>query len=388
MMDPGVNLTLAFIAAAGGGAVVGFGGWALLGAGRSLRAAVLLPPVAAVAAVITSVLVATRAMYLDSNELSLVIAACTGGALVGVAVAVLLARKVQRLENHAAREAAERVAIEQADRARRDLVAALTHDLRTPLAGLRAMAEALEDDIVEDRADYLRRIRAQADRVTAMVDDLFELARLQAGTVRLVRERVPVDWLVDEAVEQVSAVAQARGVRLETVSDCHGAHVEVDAVAMRRVLANLLVNAVRATPDDGTVAVRATLSEPAATPEDATGGVATGTALPPNGASVTPPTTAPGAGTAGRAAAAGHVTVVVADGCGGIAVDDLDRVFEPGWRGVGARTPGSAGAGLGLAIVRELVEAHTGSVSVRNTDRGCRFDVQLPLTQATAPVPV
>lgn len=110
--------------------------------------------------------------------------------------------------------------------------------------------------------------------------------------------------------------------------------VEVDGKEMTRVLANLLVNAIRHTPPDGEVAVAAERREDT-------------------------------------------VVLSVTDGCGGIRDGDLPRVFDTGWRGTEARTP-PAGAGLGLAIVKGIVEAHAGSAEVRNVPGGCRFEVTLP----------
>ncbi|OKH98426.1 two-component sensor histidine kinase [Streptomyces sp. CB02923] len=226
------------------------------------------------------------------------------------------------------------------DTARRDLVAGISHDLRTPLAGLRAMAEALEDGVVRgaDAARYHARIRVEVDRLAGLVDDLFELSRIQSGALTLTPSRVSVYDLVDDALAGARPLAAADGVRLVD-GGVAAVPVRVDAQQITRVLGNLLVNAIRATPADGTVAVSA------------------------------------------RRADDGRVTLAVEDGCGGIPEDDLPRVFDTGWRGAPARTPradGGSGAGLGLAIVRGIVEAHAGRATVRNTERGCRFEVDLP----------
>ena len=337
-MNPALALPLAFAAGAVGGAAVGAGGWALAQRSRSLRLTVLVPPAAAIAAVLVSVLVSTQAMYLTGEQTWLVLAACAGGALVGLVTAVLLARRVRRLEEDVDRERTARAAGEQSERVRRELVAALTHDLRTPLAGIRAMAEALEDGVADEPDDYLRRIRAEVDRTATMVDDLFELARLQAGLAPLQPRPVPLAGALEHAVGSVAPFAAARGqqVRLDVSPDVC---VQVDPDALQRVLGNLLLNAVQA---GGDVTLAALL--------------------------------APAAGATGST-----VAVRVEDGCGGIPADDLPHVFEAGWRGERARTPGGSGAGLGLAIVRELVQAGGGDVDVANTTGGCRFEVRLPV---------
>jgi signal transduction histidine kinase len=220
---------------------------------------------------------------------------------------------------------------------RRELVAWVSHDLRTPLAGLRAMAEALEDEVVADEAtvrQYHAQMRAETDRLTAMVDDLFELSRIHAGALRLSRQRVGLGDLVSETVAGTEPLARAKGVRLR--GQAEGIlPVEVDAAELGRALRNLVVNAIRHTPEDGGVEIVAGAEE-------------------------------------------GMAYVTVSDACGGIPDEDLPRLFDVAFRGEAARTPGG-GAGLGLAIARGIVEAHAGEIGVSNAGAGCRFVVRLPL---------
>ncbi|MGH3473157.1 MAG: sensor histidine kinase [Nocardioidaceae bacterium] len=239
-----------------------------------------------------------------------------------------LSRTSQRLAESRARERA-------LETARRELVAWVSHDLRTPLAGLRAMTEALEDGLVDDPVRYHVRMRVEVDRMTRMVDDLFELSRIHAGALQLSLEDVPLADVVEEAVAGADPVARARGVHLNGHVD-DGVVVRADSRELARVVTNLLMNAIRHTPADGAVEV------------------------------------------VGRAAG-DVVEVAVRDACGGIPVEDLARVFDVAWRGSDARTPDEgAGAGLGLAIVRGIVEAHRGTVAVVNEPPGCRFSVRLP----------
>ncbi|MDE0774711.1 HAMP domain-containing sensor histidine kinase [Nocardioides sp.] len=232
------------------------------------------------------------------------------------------------------------------EEARRELVSWVSHDLRTPLAGMRAMTEALEDGIAPDPARYRVQIRADVDRMTRMVDDLFELSRIHAGVLELASELLPLGDLVSEALASAEPVARSRGVRLAgTVAP--GVQVLADPGGLSRVLANLLSNAVRHTPSGGAVEI------------------------------------------VGRSVPEGGVELTVTDGCGGISQEDIERVFDLAWTGAPARTPGLSGtgtahgsqAGLGLAIVKGIVEAHGGEVSVGNVDdggTGCRFVVRLP----------
>jgi len=250
------------------------------------------------------------------------------------AVADELEDASERLVEAAAREAAM-------DISRRELVAWVSHDLRTPLAGIRAMSEALEDGVVDDAqtvARYHRTIRQEADRLAGLVDDLFELSRIHAGALALAPERVPLVDVVGDAVAGASVAAVAKGVLLEGRADEPSPLVELSTPEMARVVRNLLDNAIRHTPAGGRVEVVA--------------GV--------DGA---------------------RAVVVVADACGGLAERDLDRVFDLAYRGDEARTPGDGRAGLGLAIAKGLVEAHHGSISVANAGAGCRFTVSLPLAE-------
>lgn len=241
-----------------------------------------------------------------------------------------LSRQLADTSNRLARSRERERALEES---RRELVAWISHDLRSPLAGLRAMAEALEDGIAEDPARYHRQIRNEVERLSGMVGDLFELSRIQAGSLALSPTRISAYDLVSDAIAGADAIASELGVRLAD-EGVEQVPVEVDGKEMSRVLANLLVNAIHRTPADGTVAVAAKREQ-------------------------------------------NSVVLSVTDGCGGIPADDLPRVFDTGWRGTHARTP-PAGAGLGLAIVRGIVEAHRGRAAVHNVPGGCRFEVTLP----------
>ena len=233
----------------------------------------------------------------------------------------------------------EVVAIEAS---RRDLIAWISHDLRTPLAGLRAMAESLEDGVAEDPPRYYARMRAQVDHLSVMVDDLFELSKIQTGTMPLAMEHIALYDLVSDAVAELAPLALARSIRM--TEDCGDSLVVVgDPGELARMVGNLLINAIQHSAEGGTILVTA------------------------------------------RHDGDDRVLLTVEDSAGGIPEPDLERVFEPGWRGTAARTidpsTRAAGAGLGLAIVRGIAEAHAGNVSVQNVPGGCRFNVRLPRQQ-------
>jgi signal transduction histidine kinase len=220
---------------------------------------------------------------------------------------------------------------------RRELIAWVSHDLRAPLATIRAMAEALDDGVVDDDATvkrYHSQIRTDAERLTTLVDDLFELSRINSGSLRLGRERVDLCDAVADALAGASAAAELKGVDMIERYDALPP-VEVAARECRRALQNLLDNAIRHTPAGGTVLIES-------------------------------------------ADAAGDAVLRIEDQCGGIPAADLPRVFDIAFRGDEARQRDDRGGGLGLAISRGLIEAHRGTVTVANTDAGCRFTVRLP----------
>ena len=224
---------------------------------------------------------------------------------------------------------------------RRELVAFLSHDLRTPLAGLRAVAEGLEDGVIEDRTTALRQMRQTVDRMSGLVGDLFELSRLHAPTTSRPPQRSMVSLveLAHDVTGELAAHARRREVqlRLDVPAGDDRLAVRGNADELARALTNLVGNAIRHTPSGGTVVVTT------------------------------------------RRAADGRIEVGVTDGCGGISAPDLERVFDVGWRATPERgTPDDAGAGLGLAIAKGVIEAHAGSIGVENVDGGCRFEVRLP----------
>ncbi|WP_405676541.1 HAMP domain-containing histidine kinase [Streptomyces sp. NBC_01511] len=335
---------------------------------RSLVVSVTVVAAVAVTAMLAGTLAVAWAMFLSPHDLSVVTTVVAMAAVVSLATAVVLGRwmvarsrdltmaarsfgdggvfaapagpstaELAALTRELAATSAKLDSSRERERAlessRRELVAWISHDLRTPLAGLRAMSEALEDGMAADSPRYLRQIRTEVERMNGMVGDLFELSRIHAGSLTLAPTRISVYDLVGDALAGADPLARELGVRL--VGDrIDAVPVEVDSKEMSRVLGNLLVNAIRRTPADGTVAVAAHHFD-------------------------------------------GGVVLSVTDGCGGIPEEDLPRVFDTGWRGSDARTP-PAGAGLGLAIVRGIVEAHEGRAAVRNVTGGCCFEVTLP----------
>ena len=361
---------------AGACAAVGVAGMATLSFSRRwpLRRSIVLAALLPVVAVIAAVLVNVQAMFISAHDSVVVLVALAVSAVFAVVSALLIGRSLaqgtrelgarlasltadgetaavrsngthpaelaalaEELEQTRAQLEAARTRERAIEQSRRELVAFMSHDLRTPLAGVRALAEALEDGVVDDVPEALRRMQATVDRMTGLVDDLFELSRLATAPAPRVPRPVSMTEIVDDIVSELEAAARRSGVRL--VADLPGAPerlaVAGDGDELTRAVTNLVANGIRHTPAGGTVRLVA------------------------------------------ERGGDGRVRIAVEDGCGGIAAPDLERVFDVGWRADPDR-PADRGAGLGLAISRGLVELHNGSIAVRNVDSGCRFDVLLP----------
>lgn len=304
----------------------------------TIIAAVTAGLVAAVAA-----LVSARTFRRDSAFLHADIAAISDGMVPGAATEPM-SRELREL-HVAVRGLAENLARaherEQAlESSRRDLVAWISHDLRTPLAGLRAMAEALQDGVVADPDRYYAQIGTEVDRLTGMVDDLFQLSRLHVGIGVRRLERISLSDLVSNTVTSLEPIARDERVRL-LGSAAGSAEVLGDASGLNRALTNLVHNAIQHSRQDGTVRIDLSCN-----------------------------------------ASPGHALLRVSDACGGVTDTDIPRIFDVGYRGEQHRAPHpgfGAGAGLGLTITREIVGAHEGSVQFENTDDGCAFTIVLPL---------
>jgi signal transduction histidine kinase len=216
--------------------------------------------------------------------------------------------------------------------ARNDLVAAVSHDLRTPITSLRLLVEALDDDIVDDadRKAYLAKLRTHVRALAALIDDLFELSRLQAGELRWSMERVRLGELVEETVDAMRQNGTAQLI-VDVPGDLCPARGAPEQI--QRVLFNLIQNAIRHTPADGSVTVRALT-------------------------------------------AADAVQVEVADTGSGIPDTDRERVFDAFFQGGAARANG--GAGLGLAISRAIIEAHGGRIWLEPSAAGTSVRFTLP----------
>lgn len=253
-----------------------------------------------------------------------------------------LAQLAQTFNDMASRLEAAAKKQQEVETLRRDLIAWTSHDLRTPLTSIRAMVEALTDGVVTDpamTARYLHTIRADVQSLNTLIDDLFELAQLDAGGLTLEVANHSLSDSLSDSLESFRALAEARGVRLTGQVADQIDPVSMNAQKIGRVLANLLSNALRHTPPGGEVTVKAYRAN-------------------------------------------GNVCVEVCDTGEGMPPEDLERVFERFYRGDAARSrlAASSGAGLGLAIARGIVEAHGGTIRAENVEGGgAKFVFTLPV---------
>ena len=234
---------------------------------------------------------------------------------------------------------------QEAEQMRRNLIAWVGHDLRTPLTSVRAMVEALADGMVDDPATaarYLRTAKRDIHALSLLIDNLFEMAQIDAGGLQLDRQPNSLSDLISDTLESFHGLAEEKGIKLQGQVTPAVDPVSMDARLIGRVLTNLISNAIRHTPGGGTIAVNAR-------------------------------------------SVVGGVEVSVRDSGDGIRPEDLPHVFEQFYRGEKSRSRATGGAGLGLAIVKSFVEAHSGAIRAESkVGEGTRFTFFLPKQQAPA----
>ena len=276
----------------------------------------------------------------------------TGGtfhavALVLVIVAIVTLPAAVMLARYQARRTVWEQEIQEVERSaelsRRQLVAFVSHDLRTPLAAIRALSEAIADGVVTDdeARSQAKRIEQESIRLSEMVNDLFEISKINAGAVTAPYERVALDEVVDDVRNIHHTSAERAGVALEVELPAAPVRVIGSDRALVRVLSNLVANAIAHTPAGGKVSLSMGSDDDGA-------------------------------------------WVRVDDTGVGISATDLPRVFDVAYRGSNDRVPRSdsslpSGSGLGLAIASGLIRAHRGTLSARNLSTGARFEVRLPV---------
>lgn len=328
----------------------------------SLRTSLIVVAFAAVAVTGAAVAVAALTMFIEPHDLTLVLVTIVLGVGLGGVVAGAVARPLttdlaaisRTAEQAGLGDLTVRTGVERADELgkaanaldvmierleaseeeRSNLLSAIGHDLRTPLSSMQAAVEALQDEVAPDPPAYLRGIANDLEHLRHLVDDLFLLARIDAGRLELTRTRVDLAELADEAVEAVAPVAARRTVMLKVASPGF-VGVDGDPAALGRVFRNLLANAVRHSPEAGEVTVMLTR----------------------DGA---------------------HAVTTVVDQGPGFPEELRPRAFDRFVRADDSRNRQSGGTGLGLAIARGIVEAHGGTIAIEDGPGGrVRFVVPL-----------
>jgi signal transduction histidine kinase len=228
-----------------------------------------------------------------------------------------------------------------AEATRRQVIAAVSHDLRTPLTSLRLLTQALADDLVDEDTGrrYVQTMGVNVDALGTLVDDLFELSRLDAGDFAWTTQAVPLSELIQETVAAIRAQADAGNVAVSAEIAPDLGPAQANPEKLQRVLSNLLQNAIHHTPPDGSVLITAQ-------------------------------------------AASGAVQIEVSDTGDGIAEEDRPRVFDAFYRGGSDAARTRAGSGLGLAISRAIVEAHGGRIWLAEATGGTKVRFTLPVSTA------
>lgn len=222
---------------------------------------------------------------------------------------------------------------------RRDLIAWVSHDLQTPLTSMRAILEALSDGIVDDPETvkrYLYTAQRDVRSLSSLIDDLFQMAQLDAGGFPLNRAPASLNDLVSDTLESFTELAKKQGITLEGQVESDVDPVLMDTQAIGRVLNNLISNAMRHTQAEGRISVwvRRTGSS---------------------------------------------VEATVSDTGEGIRAEDIPNIFERFYRGEKSRNRGTGGAGLGLAIARGIIRAHGGDIRVESeVGKGTQFTFHIP----------
>ncbi|KJL22259.1 Sensor histidine kinase YycG [Microbacterium oxydans] len=342
---------------------------------RSVRAQLMLVASAGVVTMAASVVAIAVEMYISTHDLTVLLAVIGVSLVLGLATAWVAARAMRasfdrfsasleemgrggvivaghggsrelddlslQLAEVSAKVDAANAELERLDSARRRFFAWISHDLRTPLTAVRALAESIEDGAADAPERFAGQVRAQVETMSRMVDELFELSTLTSGAVQLQTQQVELLDVVSDAVADVAVAAAVHEVRV--VERGVGGHVLwADPHQLGRIIVNLLTNAIRHAPRGTEIVISATEVD------------------------------------------RNRLVLGILDHGAGVAVEDLDRMFDVGWREDAARSSSAeqggvaSGAGLGLSIARGLARAHGGEVFAERTDEGFRMNVLLP----------
>ena len=342
---------------------------------RSVRTQLMLVASAGLITMAASVVAISLEMYISTHDLTVLVVVIAVSLILGLATAWTVARAMRssfdrlsasleevarggvvaaaqggsrelddlavQLADVSAKVDAAHAELERLDSARRRFFAWISHDLRTPLTAVRALAESIEEGASDAPERFAGQVRVQVETMSRMVDDLFELSKLTSGAVRLQTQQIELLDVVSDAVADVAAAARRHGVRI-VERGVSGHVLWADPHQLGRIVVNLLTNAIRHAPPGTEIVVSATEVD------------------------------------------GNRLVLGILDQGAGVAVEDLDRMFDVGWREDAARPAPidqdgvASGAGIGLSIARGLARAHGGDVFAERTRDGFRMNVLLP----------
>ncbi|WJX02211.1 sensor histidine kinase [Priestia aryabhattai] len=228
----------------------------------------------------------------------------------------------------------------KSESSRKQLIANISHDLRTPIASIQAFTEALEDGVVEDQEtfqQYLRTLNLETQRLSHLIDELFQLSQLDIEEVTLDRQSYHLDQLILETLQNQWFQIENKKLEVDVDLPERLMPVLIDSEKMKQAIINLLENAIRYSPIKGTIKI------------------------------------------VGRQDVKGYMKISIIDEGPGISPEDIPHIFERLYRGEKSRNKETGGSGLGLAIAKSIIELHSGEIGVeQNTKAGCTFWFTIP----------
>lgn len=229
--------------------------------------------------------------------------------------------------------------VRRLEQVRRDFVANVSHEMRTPLASIKGFAETLRTGAMDDEnvaVEFLKSIERHTDNMTALVEDLLDLTAIESGHRAPIKEALHLEEIVPEVIKGISPVAHKQNIEVSTELTTAGSPVSMDRRHFKQILANLLENAIKFNQERGWVKIRSTQKDET-------------------------------------------IELTVNDSGSGIPAQDLPRIFERFYRVDKARSRAMGGTGLGLSIVKHLIEANGGTISVHSSvGKGSTFTITLP----------
>lgn len=293
----------------------------------SVAWAAILGPLTIVCSMAAGLIAGLHLMLIEDTGLVLIIIGAT------MPVAIVIGIIISVRSTYVASQAREEIERErrrhEVEQGRRELITWLSHDLRTPLAGIQAMGEAIEDGVAQDPKRYIHMMISEAKRTADMVNDLLSLADLHNDTVSAQSEELSLTDVTSDMVSQLTPLAQSADIHVDFAPSSDHITVQGSPSLLSRGIQNIIANAIEYSQKHSHITVTVSRVEQ-------------------------------------------YAMVSVRDQCGGLSADAIEHMCDVGWRGSSARTPsGHSGSGLGLPIVQMIARAHGGDVHIKSVPGGC-----------------